>query len=233
MHFTSESSYFLDEFAGLYQGFSWLPVPSFEQYVFIEHILIIATILFIIGLFTRVVGPLTFILFLYIFMLSQFFFLHNSFGMAIVLLILGFSSSGNHYSLDAYFKTKKQENKVVLPIRLIQVLVTILYVFSAINKLNPGWFNGHVLEALYLNGVMSGPVTTVVLSFISFKILSFATIIVQIFLPIGLWIKKIRYFVIIIGILFHLSTLAMMGVTNFSLLMIVLLLSFIEFDDEK
>jgi len=233
MHFTSKSSYFLDEFAGSYQVFNWLPIPSFEQYVFIENVLIISTVFFVIGLFTKIAGPLTAILFLYFFMLSQFFFLHNSFAMAIVLLILAFSPSSDHYSLDAYFKSKKRKNRVVLPIRLIQVLVIIIYAFGAINKLTPGWFNGHVLEVLYVNGMMSGLATKVVLSFFSFKILSLMTIIVQIFLPIGLWVKKTRNFAIIVGILFHLSLLVMMEITNFSFLMIVLLLSFIDFDAKK
>lgn len=156
----------------------------------------------------------------------------------IVLLILGFSNCSDHYSIDAFIHKKKGVKRKILPIRLIQVFISIVYFFSFIQKINYPWFSGDII-ILYLNqGSIKGDFVNLVNSVFSTEFLSplkiyfwrslgVFTLFSESLLAFGLWIPRIRRFTILIGLLLHLGIDLTMGVATFSMQMMVLYIVFI------
>ncbi|NIQ14477.1 MAG: HTTM domain-containing protein, partial [Candidatus Dadabacteria bacterium] len=144
----SQEDFYFDVFRNPIPGFEWLPYPTLAQYHMIEDLMFILTIFFVVGLFVRIVGPLIAITYLYFFMLSQFVYYHHIMNFAVVFLILGFSNCSDHYSLDSLIKKiKKVPRRKILPIRLFQVFISIIYFFSFIQKLKGGWLTGDIMIA--------------------------------------------------------------------------------------
>jgi len=146
-YFNTERNFLFDGFNLAVPGFDWLPTLSLVQYQFLETAIFIFAILFVVGLSTRFVGPILALSYGYLFVITQFTYSHHIYLLVLVLLILGFSRSGDHYSLDAYIRGKhnRAPDRSIMPTRLIQVLVTSVYFFGLVAKLNAGWFDGMIL----------------------------------------------------------------------------------------
>ena len=236
--FSSERKFYLDEFSNPVLGFDWLPVPSFSQYQAIEDILFVCTVFFIIGFFTRFFGIIIAVTYTYLFLISQFSYHHHVMNFVVVLLILGFSNCSDQYSLDSIIRRRGYVKRKILPIRLIQVFITIVYFFSFIQKCNYSWLSGDII-ILYLNqGTIRGDFVNFLNSVFNIDYLSSFkeyfwrslgafTIFSEGLLAFGLWIPRLRRFTILIGILLHLGIDLTMGVATFSMQMMVLYIAFI------
>lgn len=228
--YSRESSYLLDEFRLPVPGFEWLPVPSFTSYWIVFDLgLLLLALLFTVGLFTRVVAPLLAAVFLYWTLLSQFFYYHHMATFLVVFVVMAFSDCGQFYSLDSLLKAKKADrsDKSILPIRQLQVFVTLLYLFSLLAKLNQGWFSGLVLESMSLIGAIKGIFAPTIFSIVSFQVASWFTILSEFFLVFGLWFSSLRPFALLVGLFLHIGIDATMGVATFSYQMFALYLVFL------
>ena len=247
-YFKSIQHYYLDQdaFRMPIRGLEWLPAPSFETYNRIEDVLLITTIFFVIGLYTRINGTITATIYLYFFLLSQFTYRHHVMNLVIVLLILGFSRCYDHYSLDRFIKRKREKTnfvepkeRCVLPLRLVQVFLSIIYFFSFIQKLHPHWITGDITLLFYQQGSVSGyfsdfldfifhKYNLIEFSHSFWKFLGTFTVFAEGFLSFGLWILRFRRFAIFIGMILHLGIGFTVSIETFSLQMIVLYIAFIN-----
>ena len=236
--FYKEKDFYLDGFSNPVPGFDWLPTPSFLQYQAIEDILFVCAIFFIIGFFTRFFGVLIAVTYTYLFLISQFSYHHHFMNFVVVLLILGFSNCSDHYSLDSLINKKDYLKRKILPIRLIQVFISIVYLFSFIQKLNFSWFSGDMILLFLSQGSIKGDFADLVnsafnIEFLSsyknyfWRLLGPFTIFSEGLLIFGLWVVKLRRFTILIGLLLHLGIDITMGVGTFSMQMMVLYIAFI------
>ncbi len=227
--FASESSYMLEAFRFPIPLFEWLPVPSFFFYRLIfEWGMLFLAILFTIGLFVRIVAPVLTVTLLYWTLLSQFFYYHHMATFLLVFLVMGFTNCWQYYSLDSYLFKKKAANKryPILPIRLLQVFISIIYFFSLLAKLNSAWFQGEVLESMHYIGSIKGIFSPIIFKYVSFRALSLFTIFAEAFLIFGLWHKKTRFLAMLIGFMFHIGIDATMGVATFSYQILALYIIF-------
>ncbi|MCA9413521.1 MAG: HTTM domain-containing protein [Candidatus Omnitrophica bacterium] len=234
----SEQSYPVNPegFSPSYPGLGWLHQPSFEVYHTIENLLLVLSILFLLGLAFRVVGPLTALLVGYTFASSPFFYHHHIFQMAIVTSILGFSRSADRWSLDALIPGLKRERVGLtrMPRRMIQVLVSIIYFFTSVSKLNHGWLSGKIFDVFKESGSFYGHISPWILDHFSYQALGLITVGTEIFLVFGLWIPRVRILAILAGVGLHLGIDSMMGVGSFSYQMIALYVAFLfGFPDSK
>ena len=237
--FNSPMLYYFDFFRNPIPGFEWLPHPTFTQFHMIENVVFVLTILFTLGLFTRIVGPLIALLYLYLFMLSQFIYYHHIMHFVVVLLILGFSNCSDHYSLDSLIrKAKEIPKRKILPIRLIQVLISIIYFFSFIQKLRGGWLTGDIMVVFHHQGSVYGPFIYFLNNLFSYEFLqpfehycwrSFAwfTLFAEGLLVFGLWVPRLRRFTLLVGVVFHFGIDLTMRVASFSFQMFCVYIAFI------
>lgn len=136
----------------------------------------------------------------------------------VVITVLACSNCWQYYSLDAYlFREKIDRCKLtIFPIRQLQVFVSLLYLFSWIAKLNHGWFSGEILESMHYVHTIKGVFAKFFFSFIPYKAATGFTLFAEGFLIFALWFKQTRLLAIFVGVIFHLSLDATMGVATFS-----------------
>jgi predicted DCC family thiol-disulfide oxidoreductase YuxK len=227
--FSKTSSYYIDAFRLPVPGFEWLPAPSLQVYRGIEVALLILALCFIVGLFTRMVGPIMAVLWTYLFLLSQFNYSHHVFTFVLVLLVLGFSRCGDHYSLDAYLfgAGRTPPRRPVTSLRMIQVLVSVIYLFGALAKFSGGWMDGGFIEDMYRTNRMNGALAGLA-PMMGYAVLGSSTIIIETLLVFGLWVPRLRALSWWLGVALHLGIDTMMGVTTFSTQMMALYIAFID-----
>lgn len=232
--FPSLKNYHFDGFLNPVPGFEWLPVPDLIHYQFLEELLLIASLFFILGIFTRYIGVFIAVTFSYLFLLSQFNYHHHTFLFVIVMLILGFSRCNEHYSIDSLFYKKGHKKRKILPVRLLQVLISIVYGFSFIQKLNYSWLSGDIIILFLNQRTIRGDFPDFINSILSMPYLEYFwrslgpfTLFAEGLLAFGLWVPGLRRFTILMGIILHLGIDLTIGVATFSMQMMALYLVFI------
>lgn len=219
----------LDTFHAPYAWLEWLPLPTPFWFGRLEDLLLVSSLLLTIGLGTRLVAPLTAALFTYLFFLSQWNYYHHLLLFLPVLWILAIWPSGRTFSLDAQLRQSQLPEPLasILPLRLLQVLVCAIYLFTFLWKLNAGWFGGHIMTLFVETGTVQGPFAPW-LQQLGNQTLSLGTLAMEGFLPLGLLFRPTRRVAMLAGLMLHLSIDATMRVNTFSYQMVVLYLAFIH-----
>ena len=232
--FPKLKNFYFDGFRNPLPGLDWLPVPDFYQYQFIEELLLVASVFFILGIFTRYTGIFISVVYSYLFLLSQFGYHHHTFLFVVVLLILGFSRCNDHYSIDSLIYKKENKKGKILPIRLLQVLITIVYTFSFIQKLNYPWLSGDIVLVYLEEHTIRGDFPEFINSTLRMPFLDYFwrslgpfTLFAEGLLAFGLWFPRLRRFTILIGIMLHLGIDLTLGVATFSFQLMALYIVFI------
>lgn len=239
--FKDISTYYMEVFRLPVPGFSWLPVPELWQYQALEYILMIAAVFFIIGLFTRTAGSTIALIWLYQFLLSQWIYRHHVMVILVVMLIMAWSRSDDHFSVASYLRGKRVERplRMILPIRMLQVSVCIIYLFSFLGKLNPGWITGDIMLVFRHQYSVQGDFRELLNWFfafpamagfedISYRSLAWFTLFVEGLLVFGFWIPRLMRFSILMGIVLHLGIDLTMSVATFSFQMFALYTVFVR-----
>lgn len=228
--FASATEYSLDGFRLAYPGFEWLPAPSYLGFRLLEIGLVPLTILFIAGLFRRWVGPTLALLYLYLFLLSQFFYHHHTLVLVIGLLILGFSRCAEHYSLDAYLTESERapRRSMALPRRLVQVFVPFVYLLSTIQKMDDGWVTGRFIESMAAAGRVHGPLGAAVMSLVPARVQGMGTLLTEGFLAVAFATPALQPAGLWVGAWFHLGIDLMLPVGAYSYAMLALYISYVS-----
>jgi hypothetical protein len=228
--FSSEADYYLARFHLPVPGFEWLPVPSLWGYCRLEDVAFLLSLAWTCGLTTRLTGPLLSLLWSYFLLISQIGYQHFYYLLCLVILILGMSPTSDFLSVDAILtrQDRPREERSILPVRLLQSTVSIVYAFSVLSKLNQGWLGGQIIGILRDEGVYTGPFAPWVLAATPPRLLSLFTLAVEGFLIFGLWVRSTRRAAVLMGILLHVGIDALMPVATYSYQMIALYLAFVE-----
>jgi nicotinamide riboside transporter PnuC len=103
-------------------------------------------------------------------------------------------------------------------LRLLLMQLAIMYVWAAISKLDPAWFDGRTL-----GGQLTGSLRKLVEKTVGFKVTSIAVIAVELTLAATIWLRRTWFIAAPLGILFHLGILATgFEIGMFAFLMIAL-----------
>ena len=158
-----------------------------------------------------------------------------------ILFFSCFLPLGYYLSVDRWLD-KKKNNKVNLkepsiwPLRLIQINIILIYVFSTYYKIttDPAWLNGESLYWTITNkmwGRFPYPELFYNWDSILCKILTYSSLFIEGSFPILIWFKKLRFSLVIVMIIFHLSIILIVpGVLYFNLAMICSFFVFIPQD---
>ncbi|MGJ8639490.1 MAG: HTTM domain-containing protein [Opitutaceae bacterium] len=146
--------------------------------------------------------------------------------------------------LDHWFSFRnvvdpKHRDKVktapIWPLRLFQIQLSLVYISTAILKLQgEDWIDGTAIYYVsQLDLYQRFPIPSILVENLAIsKLATWSVLAVEIALPFALWIQRYRRFAVIAGILLHLSIEYSMNLFLFQWVMIVALLSFIDFGDE-
>lgn len=209
--------------------FDWLPSPSLWGYERIDEIGLVLLVLFTLGLFTRIVGPLLAGLYLYVFLATQLNYYHHVWCYTLVIAILAFSPCGEHYSLDALLRRRRPPHPLrpILPLRLVQVLMTVLYAFTFVSKLNHGYLSGRIMFLFHEAGSIEGPFYGPVLELLGYRGLAWFTLAAEGLVPLAIWFPRLRLPAICTGAMLHLGIDLMMSQRTFSYQMMTMYIAFI------
>ncbi|HXD93167.1 MAG TPA: HTTM domain-containing protein [Bacteroidia bacterium] len=107
--------------------------------------------------------------------------------------------------------------------------IIILYIVASYFKLfSQTWLNGTAFYYVLYNDTYSLPFIKNLLISNSFFIhaITWFALIFQLLFPVLVWFKKIKPFILFLGILFHLMIIFVMGITDFGIIMIIMYLLF-------
>lgn len=218
--------------------FQWLPTtPSVVWACYL--LLIFSLVNVLLGCLTRVNLAIVFVLFTS--------FVHRNnlicdgediiFRMMTFYLI--FSPAGEFLSLPVWLKRKKGEDlsndpkaQPIWPLRLIQIQTSCVLLFSGIEKLRgQAWLDG---TAIYYVSRLDDlfcrfPVPEFLFESLTWiAIITWSTILLEITIPLAVWLPKTRKYALALAFVFHLSLDYMMNLNLFQWIMIVGWMSFLD-----
>ncbi|HSG32143.1 MAG TPA: HTTM domain-containing protein [Thermodesulfobacteriota bacterium] len=167
----------------------------------------IPVILFGLGIKPRLFGFISVVL---LFPLIFQYGLHISRQMLLAtLLFFSFIKSDQVLSIKSILnKNINITSQPIWPVRLIQIQLSVLYLINAAFKSTPEFMSGEVLKGLSImlpNFKVDLSSGFLDLGFITIPVamLGIATVVSEYYLVVGFWVKKLRIFTAIFGIVFH------------------------------
>jgi hypothetical protein len=114
--------------------------------------------------------------------------------------------------------------------RLSQIQVCIIYAYSGLQKLQGGsWWRGDALWLVLANHQLVSNDYTWLAHFPTFLMVStYLTLAWEIYFPVTVWVRQVRYPTLVFGVLMHLGIAATINIHFFALLMIFTYLLFLE-----
>src|SRR5690606_30380297 len=210
-------------------GFEWIPAMGPDMWSSFEILALIAAFFWTVGFLTRASGIVVFLSFAIPMLHSRFYYWHHSANFLFFMMLFACLDMGEHYSLDrVLFPSEVKEGpRTIASIRMVQVLLTWVYVSTLFGKLNQGWFDGTVMRILAETGMLKGPFLPYILSTIGTWGLSWYTLFAQAFFAIVVW-TRYRRWALAVGAMLHIGIDLVMNVTTFSFQMMSLYICFIH-----
>ncbi len=215
-----------------------LPTLTFSQYSAVEVVGFVASILVTIGLGSRLASLTLATACWWLLLVDPAGFKHNLFALACFGVLLAVCPCGDRCSVDALLRRRRGRalirTRSIFPLRLVQVQVAVIYLFSVLAKLNDGWASGHLLA----RGIDDGVARAVGLGLGSFEplirfrplyaVASWATVAVEAFLIVGLLWPRTRGAALFAGVCLHAVIDVSVDVGSYSLTMFAAYVAFID-----
>lgn len=153
-------------------------------------------------------------------------------------LFLALSPATDALSIDEWFRQRRTGIKFC-PLappwagRLIQIQLCIMYCASVSCKLaGQQWLNGTaVYYALQLDDLVRTPLPWISNSLVLCKILTWSTIVIEAAMFTLVWIKQLRYFVLLAAVALHLGIDAAINLPVFEWITMAMMITFVEMPD--
>lgn len=227
-----EELYIQPKFFFSYYGFEWVkPLGSATYLLFI--ICGIAALFFALGLFYRLSAVLLFLSFTYIELMDKTNYLNHYYFVSLVAFLMIWLPAHVNFSIDAIRKPNTKSRYVPLwTIGSIRMMMSIVYVFAGLAKLNSDWLLNAMPLKLWLPGNNDIPIVGPLFSQVWVAYLfSWFGAFYDLTVPFFLLNKKTRPFAYATVIIFHLMTAALFPIGVFPYVMIVCALVFFDSED--
>ena len=189
-----------------------------------------------VGLWTRVSSIGTAVIVSILFNLHESFRHNHTFLLVMAILFIALTPCGRSYSLDRWLALRRALKSGVPPppeignlwgLRLIAIQLSMVYFWTASAKLYWGFLSGVGLELLVYNYYAGYDYASIpgfsALCFIA----AITTVILEFSLAFGLYIPKLRKYLMPAGIILHILFYVLLPIRTFTLTMILLYLAFI------
>ncbi len=185
-----------------------LPVAMLPLFI---GVWLCAALAFAFGLHTRLCGAILTLSMAYTLFFDQQLYSNHLYLATLVILLLTIAESGARFSLDARWSGGR-DLMLEWPILLLKIQVSIVYFFAALVKVNPQYLSGAMLAGFWpfntLATLPGGWSPAQIL-----PLLAVASILTELFLAIALWVPRLRWFALLVGIGFHLMIIYTGGAT--------------------
>jgi hypothetical protein len=210
--------------------FAWLPKTGVvlwgAYFLLIGHLLLL-----LVGFYTRVQAFGVFIWFTSFQHRNLLIFDGEDYLFRLFAFLLILLPAGKYFALDS----RRESDRAVYPIwplRLAQLQLTVVYISTAWEKLRGSdWVDGlAVYYASRLDGIFGRfPLPGVLLeSLFLMKLLTWLVLVLECFIPLGLWFKETRRWAIVSACFLHLSLEYTMNLFLFQWLMLASLILFLD-----
>lgn len=218
--------------------FDWMPNDP-RTPVLIALLNLIGAIGVTLGLFTRTSIAIAF--FTLVSIHNRNIFIMNSADLIFrnLLFFMFFSASGYAYSLDRWIKLKRglapevPEEKAPWALRLIQIQFSLIYIATVMFKMKGEyWADGTaVYIATRLDEFVKFSVPLILNSMIMIKLLTWGTLVVEFALGTLVWVKELRYWVLLAGVGLHIGIELTMNIPLFEIIMIAAMICMVDSKD--
>lgn len=177
--------------------FPALPDLSLNAAPFYLIAWLIASLGFTVGLFTTFMGTLLAGVIAYQLTVDMNLYSNHVYLLFLSVTLLTVAKSGAAISIDRFLSHGPPALTVpYVPVFLLRYQVSVMYFFTAIQKINLTFLSGTVLQrSLIFGAIINFPAL--------YRAMSAIVIIAELFLAIGLWIKPLRRWVFLFGFIFH------------------------------
>ncbi len=179
---------------------TWFPRLSPMSALLLTLLWINAAILFAVGWRVRYSGILLTLVMATALLSDQRAYSNHLYLLTLLIALLTLADSGAMWSVDAW-RSGSRATVPGWPILLIKLQVSIVYLFAGLTKIHPAWLSGAVLAA-YL------PETTrdllpLAWQSVIIQSLAWLSIGVELFLAVALWLPRLRWLALVVGIGLH------------------------------
>jgi len=164
---------------------------------------------------------------------------HHTTFLAVVTFVLAFTPSGKSFSLDRVLAIRKAEARGdvwpdefgnVWALRLVGLQLSAIYFWGAIDKCRMAYLGGDRVEQpfmyLYFGSDYPGD-----WFHICAVVLAVSSVLLELFLTFGLWIRRMMLPLMVLGILFHAGIYYLLPVTVFSVASVAAYLAYMPPDE--
>ena len=213
-----------------YYGFSWVK-PLGEYTYIIFFICILSTILITIGYKYRFSIILFFISFTFIELMDKTTYLNHYYYISILSFLMIFIPANASYSVDNLLSRNTYSNVPKWSVDSIKLLISIVYFYAAIAKLNSDW----LFDAMPLKIWLSANYDLPILGYFFQKewihyFMSWSGFFYDLLIPFMLIYSRTRFFAFVLVIVFHLLTKLLFPIGMFPYIMIFSALIFFPHD---
>jgi uncharacterized membrane protein YphA (DoxX/SURF4 family) len=179
----------------------WFPRIPLEALPLFVGVWLTAALALALGLRTRLAGAVLTIVMAYALFLDQQLYSNHLYLATLVVLLLTIADSGARLSLDAR-RSSGRERIPEWPILLLKIQVSIVYFYAAILKLNPQYLSGTIMAQFWPLRELTALPDGWSLALLA-QLLAMASILTELFLAFALWVPRLRWLALVVGVGFH------------------------------
>jgi uncharacterized membrane protein YphA (DoxX/SURF4 family) len=178
---------------------AWYPVLPAALLPLLIGVWLCAALAFALGFGTRLCGAILTLSMAYTLFLDQQLYSNHLYLATLVVLLLTIADSGARFSLDAR-RSGRRDLILEWPILLLKIEISIVYFYAALLKINPQYLSGVMLTTFWpLDQLAALPSSWAWVP----SILAVASILLELFLAVALWLPRWRWLALAAGIGFH------------------------------
>jgi len=185
-----------------------LPVATLPLFI---GLWLCAALAFVLGLGTRLCGAILTLSMVYTLFFDQQLYSNHLYLATLVVLLLTIAESGARFSLDARW-SGGHDLILEWPILLLKIQISIVYFYAALLKVNPQYLSGAMLASFWpFNELVALPGGWSSVQILPF--LAVISILTELFLSVALWVPRLRWLALAVGIGFHVMIIYTGGAT--------------------
>jgi len=229
-----ETIYIQPDFHFSYYGFEWIkPLGNYTYILFI--ICGLAAIFIALGFKYRIAIIIFFLSFTYIELMDKTTYLNHYYFISMMSFLMIFLPLNASFSIDAYFKKKSYRLVPNWTIDAIKVMLTIVYLYAGLAKINSDWLLKAMPLKIWLPSKYDLPLLGENLMHQNWfhYAMSWSGMLYDLLIPFLLIYKRTRIFAFILVVFFHVFTRVLFPIGMFPYVMIISTLIFFDSNFHK
>lgn len=167
-------------------------------------------------------------------------FWHHVYLLAFATILCAFTPCGKSYSIDRWLAVQRARRNNELPppeagniwaVRLMAIQVSSVYLWSSFDKLNTGFLSGARMQHIFMSEYYGSTFPDIPGFEVLTLLIALSTVAIELVLGVGLFIRKLRPYLMPIGVTFHAILYLVLPVETFSATMWVLYLAYFDPDE--